>query len=86
VDELHAAIAAYLRHHRRAAEVQRPQADAARHGTDAARVRQLFRHAPGRYPAPRCLICGRAVDDAGGLFSLGELQVRRLCVEHYTPF
>ncbi len=65
--ELHAAIDAYLREHRRATE---------RGGQALAE----------RIPVPRCLICGRTVDDDGGLFNLADMQLRRQCAEHYCPF
>ncbi len=86
MDELHAAIAAYLRGQRRTAEVRRPLPDGERMLTDAERARQLYGYAEGRFPAPRCLICGRPVDDDGGLFSLLDMQRRRQCVECYCPF
>jgi len=86
VDELHAAIAAYLRGQRRPAEVRRPVREPERPLTDADRARQLFGYAEGRFPAPRCQVCGRAVDDDGGLFNLADMQRRRQCVECYCPF
>jgi len=79
VDELHAAIAVYLRGQRRTTEVRRPRAD-----TEPAR--QLFGYREGRYLAPHCQICGRSVDDDGGLFNLADMQRRRQCAEHYCPF
>ncbi len=72
MEELHAAIAAYLRAHHDA--------------TKAERVRQLFGYREGRSPAPRCLVCGCLVDDDGGLFNLADMQLRRQCAEHYCPF
>jgi len=59
MDELHAAIAAYLRGQRRTAEVRRPVRESERPLTDAERARQLFGYAEGRFPAPRCQVCGR---------------------------
>jgi len=72
VEDLHAAIAGYLRGRRPA--------------TDTERTRQLFDYAEDRFPAPRCLICGRLVDDDGGLFNLTDMQLRRQCAEHHVPF
>ncbi len=79
MEELHERIAAYLRRQRRTTEVRRPRAA-------AAPARQLFDYREGRYPAPRCLICGRPVDDDGGLFNLADMQLRRQCEQHYCPF
>ncbi len=86
MEELHAALAAYLRGQRRTAEVRRPVRESERPLTDAERARQLFGYAEGRFPAPRCLICGRTVDADGGLFNLADMQLRRQCAEHYVSF
>jgi len=86
VEELHAAIAIHLRGQRRPAEVRRPVREPERSLTDAERARQLFGYAEGRFPAPRCLVCGRAVDDDGGCFNLADMQLRRQCVDCYCPF
>lgn len=75
MDELHAAIAAYLRGQRRTIEVRRPRAEA------LPLELEMTSH-----PAPRCQVCGRAVDDDGGLFNLQDMQLRRQCAEHYCPF
>lgn len=72
MDELYAAIADHLR--------------AAHNATKVERVRQLFEYRAGRYPAPRCLVCGCPVDDDGGLFNLADMQLRRQCEQHYCPF
>jgi len=87
MEQLHAAIAAYLREHNRFAENRRrSMAQAERPLSDTERARQLFGYAEGRYAVPRCLICGRPVDDDGGLFNLQDMQTRRQCAEHYCPF
>ncbi len=86
MEELHAAIAAYLRGQRRTIEVRRPVREPGRPPTDAARARQLFGYAEGRFPVPRCQVCGCPVDDDGGLFNLADMQARRQCEQHYCPF
>lgn len=87
MEHLHAAIAAYLREHNQVAENRRRSlAEAARPRTDAERTRQLFGYAEGRFPAPRCGICGRPVDADGGCFNLADMQLRRQCEQHYCPF
>ncbi len=86
MEELHARIAAYLRGQRRTAEVRPPVRQPERPLTDAERARQLFGYAERRFPAPRCQVCGRTVDDDGGLFNLQDMQARRQCVECYCPF
>ncbi len=63
MDELHAAIAAYLRGQRRTTEVRRPRAESEREAT----ILGIW-HA--RAEVPRCVVCGRPVDDDGGLFNL----------------
>ena len=68
--ELHAAIAAYLRGQRRTVEVRQP----------------LPERPPTDLATPRCAVCGRPVDDDGGLFNLADMQTRRQCAEHYCPF
>ena len=75
MDELHAAIAAYLRGQRRAAERRRQARESI-----PLELEVTF------FPAPRCQVCGRPVDDDGGLFSLTDMQTRRQCSEHYCPF
>ncbi len=79
VEELHAAIAAYLRGQRRTTEVRRPRAESERE----ARILGIWRE---RAEVPRCVVCGRPVDDDGGLFNLADMQLRRQCAEHYCPF
>ena len=78
MDELHAAIAAYLCQQRRTSEVRRTLAD-------VEPARQLFGYREGQYPTPRCLVCSRAVDDDDGCFDLADMQRRRQCAEHYCP-
>jgi len=75
VKDLHAVIAAYLRGQRRTAEVRRPVREAL-----PLELEMLSR------PVPRCQVCGRTVDDDGGLFNLQDMQRRRQCVECYCPF
>ncbi len=75
MDELHAAIATYLRGHRRHAERRRQARESI-----PLELEVTF------FPAPRCLICGRTVDDDGGLFNLADMQLRRQCEQHYCPF
>jgi hypothetical protein len=78
MEELHTAIARFLR-------VQR--GDTAR----GPRV-ETEREAPipglgaARRVVPRCVVCGRPVDDDGGLFNLQDMQARRQCEQHYCPF
>lgn len=86
MDELHAAIAAYLRGQRRTTEVRRPQADVERHRTELERDAQILAIWRERRVAPSCEVCGRPVDEDGGLFNLGDMQIRRQCAEHYTLF
>jgi len=75
MDELHAAIVAYLRGQRRTTERRRQ-----------ARESIPLELEVMSFPAPRCQICGRTVDDDGGLFDLAHMQARRQCAEHYCPF
>ncbi len=75
MDELHAAIAAYLRGQRRTAEVRRPMREV------LPLELEMMAH-----PAPRCQVCGRLIDDDGGLFNLADMQARRQCEQHYCPF
>jgi len=70
VDELHAVIVEYLRQQRRSTASE-------------AGILGIWRE---RCAAPRCQVCGRPVDDDGGLFNLKDMQVRRQCAEHYCPF
>ncbi len=86
MDELHAAIAAYLRGQRRTAEVRRPLADAERQRTQLARDARILAIWRERRAVPVCTVCGRLVDDDGGLFNLADMQLRRQCAEHYCPF
>jgi hypothetical protein len=85
-DELHAAIADYLRGQRRTAEVRRPLADAERHRTQLKRDAQILAIWRERRTVPHCAVCGRPVDDDGGLFNLADMRIRRQCAEHYRPF
>ncbi len=78
MEDLHAAIAVYLRG-------QRGHTPRGPRG-EAEPARQLFGYAEGRDPVPRCQACGRPVDDDGGLFNLADMQRRRQCTEHYCPF
>ncbi len=80
MNDLHAAIAAYLRSQRRTVEVRRPLPEA---GPGSAR--QLFGYAE-RFPTPRCQVCGCPVADDGGFFNLADMQLRRQCEQHYCPF
>ncbi len=86
MEELHATIAAYLRAQRRTAEVRRPLADAERHYTQLARDAQILAIWRERRTVPHCIVCGRPVDDDGGLFNLADMQMRRQCADHYAPF
>lgn len=71
-DQLFAAIADYLRRHRR---------PPGRAGEEA-----ILRIWQERHGAPRCRVCGAPVDDDGGLFDLADLRARRACHLHYAPF
>ncbi len=75
MEQLHAAIAAYLRGQRRATERHRQ-----------ARESIPLELEVMSFPAPRCQVCGRPVDDDGGLFNLADMQARRQCEQHYCPF
>lgn len=75
MDELHAAIATYLRGHRRHAERRRQ----ARESIPLELEVMIL-------SAPRCQVCGGPVDDDGGLFNLADMQLRRQCELHYRPF
>ncbi len=75
MDELHAAIAAYLHRQRRATE-RRCQA----------RESIPLELEVTSFPAPRCQVCGRTVDDDGGLFNLQDMQTRRQSAGQYCPF
>jgi len=86
VDELHAAIADFLRGQRRPAEVRRPLADAERQRTQLACDARILAIWRARRVVPVCTVCGRLVDDDGGLFNLSDMQLRRQCVECYCPF
>ena len=86
VDELHAAIDAYLREQRRTAEVRRPQADAERHRTQLERDAQILALWREHRAVPSCIVCGQPVDNDGGLFSLADMQISRQCFEHYCSF
>jgi len=86
MEHLHAAIAAYLRGQRCTAEVRRPVADAERHRTQLERDAQILAIWRERRVVPSCEVCGRPVDDDGGLFNLADMQLRRQCAEHYVPF
>ncbi len=86
MEDLHAAIAAYLRGQRRTTEVRHPVADTERHSTALERDAQILAIWRERRVAPSCAVCGRPVDDDGGLFNLADMQTRRQCAEHYTLF
>lgn len=86
MEDLHAAIAAYLRTQRRTTEVRRPQADTERHSIALERDAQILALWRERRVVPSCAVCGRPVDEDGGLFNLADMQIRRQCVEHYTLF
>jgi len=86
MEQLHAAIAAYLRGQRRTTEVRRPVADTERHSTALERDAQILAIWRERRPVPHCVVCGRPVDDDGGCFNLADMQLRRQCEQHYCPF
>jgi len=79
MDDLHAAIAAYLRGQRRATEVRRPVAEAEREAT----ILGLWRD---RCDVPCCRFCGRAIVDGDGLIPVAQLWAARVCVEHAGAF
>jgi hypothetical protein len=75
-DELHAAIAAYLRRQRR--PLPRPTAaEAGDHPLRGLRTGPFV---------PRCRVCGAPVDNDDGLFNLADMQRVRECHLHYAPF
>jgi len=74
VEELHAAIAAYLHRQRRAAARRRQACESL-----SPELAVTF------FPAPRCAVCGRPVDDDGGLFNLADMRLRHQCAAHYCP-
>ncbi len=79
MDELHAAIAAYLRGQRRTTEVRRPHAESEREVT----ILALWRD---RCDVPRCRFCGRAIVDGDELIPVTQLRAARVCVEHAGAF
>jgi len=79
MDELHAAIAAYLRGQRRTTEVRRPRAETEREAT----ILAIWRD---RCDMPRCRFCGRAIVDGDGLIPVTQLRAARVCVEHAGAF
>jgi len=86
MEELHVAIATYLREQRRTTDARRPVADTEPHRTALerdARILALWRE---QRPVPHCVVCGRPVDDDGGCFDLADMQLRRQCEQHYCPF
>jgi hypothetical protein len=75
VEELHAAIAAYLR-------AQRGPLGA----TDRRDAAILNIRHDGT-AVPRCGICGAAIsDDEGGLYNLMNMRDEHRCADHYIPF
>lgn len=72
MDELHAAIADYLRAQRRVLTL------------DEAKILNIWRE---RGEVPRCKVCGALIDDDdNGLFNLDDMMIVRQCNLHYTPF
>lgn len=75
MDELHASIAAHLRRQRQVRAMLRRHEE---------HILGLWRE---RCAAPRCKICGAAVDDDDNrLYNLDDMQAVRECALHYTPF
>lgn len=72
MDELHAAIAAYLREQRSIAEAER-----------AARILAIWRE---RCAVPRCRYCGTSIDDRDGCFPVEELLLARACAAHHNGY
>ncbi len=75
MEELHAAIAAYLRaQHRHLAEA----------GDRESAVLLIWQD---RYAIPQCKVCGVAIDsDEGVLDNLANMLAVRECRDHYVPF
>jgi hypothetical protein len=74
VEELHAAIAAYLCRQRR--PLPRPALNEGALG--------IWRE---RDQVPRCRVCGAPIDnDDDGLYNLTNMQQVRECHLHYAPF
>jgi hypothetical protein len=75
VEELHAAIAAYLR------------AKRSMSGATSQREAAILNIWHDRSAVPHCTICGAAIDDnEGGLYNLANMRDERKCITHYTPF
>jgi len=75
VEDLHAAIAAYLRAQRR---------QLAETGERESAILGIWRE---RCAVPRCKICGAPVDDDDDeLYNLADMQRLRECHLHYAPF
>ena len=74
MDELHAAIAAYLH---RAARVQSLKR---RH---EAAIMAIWYERSGM---PHCRYCGRPITDDDGLYNLADMREVRECASHYTLF
>jgi hypothetical protein len=74
VDDLFAAIAAYLRYHNSLVrEQQREQAR--RKALRGYRTHLVY-----------CRHCGRPITSGEGLFAVEQLREDRACVDHYMPF
>ena len=79
MDEIFAAIAAYLRERNPRLTVER------------APVERVWRDSlrpwrPSAGPMVYCRCCGRAILSGEGLFDLEKLREDRACAEHYIPF
>ncbi len=70
MEELHAAIAAYLRAHRR--QIDAPNAH-------EAAILSLWR---ARWDGPHCRYCGKPITDGDGLMPLAALLAARVCLDH----
>jgi hypothetical protein len=75
MEELHAAIAAYLRAQRGLL------------GATSQRETAILNIWHDRYMPPRCRVCGVTIDsDEDGLYNLADMLTVRECRNHYTPF
>lgn len=76
MDDLFAAIAAYLRERNSRLTAERAPVERVWSGSLRAYTGQ----------AVYCRICGRPITSGEGLFDVEKLRADRACVDHYIPF